>query len=248
MQIKMKQLLLLLAIVFLSYSCAEESISPEPIDLQEGFFPLELGKTWIYETDSIVYNKQLSTVDTLRGFVREEIVDAFVAADESIIYVIDRSFRRSEALPWRNTDVFSASIIDNKVTRNEENLRFVKLILPPVIDQEWDGNQFFDESTPVTINGETIEVYKNWDSKVVSMEGNVTINGIDYSNTVEVILVDTNNSIEKRYAKEIYAFGVGLIHKEMIIIDSQDEFMTGLPICERPEKGFILDQRLIESF
>ena len=248
MQIKMKQLLLLLSITVFFFACKEESIAPEPIDLQEDFFPLDVGKTWIYETDSIVYNKQLSTVDTLRGFVREEIVDAFEAADESTVYVIDRSFRRDETLPWINTDVFSASIIGNKATRNEENLRFVKLILPPVVDQEWDGNQFFDESTQVTINGESIEVYKNWDSKVLSIGETVNINGVDYSNTVEVILVDTNNSIEKRYVKEIYAKGIGLIHREMVIIDSQDEFMTGLPICERPEKGFVLEQNLIESF
>lgn len=248
MQNKMKQLLLLLTINVFFFSCKEESIAPQPSDLQEDLYPLGVGKVWIYKTDSIVYNKQLSTVDTLKGFVREEITDAFDVSDGSVNYVIDRSFRRSENQPWQNTDVFSASILGNKATRNEENLRFVKLVLPPTIGQEWDGNQFFDESTLVNVNGETVEVFKNWNSKILSIGETITVNGIEYNNTVEVILVDTNNSIEKRFAKEIYAKGVGLISREMIIIDSQDENNTGLPICERPEKGFVLEQELIESF
>lgn len=243
----MKQLLFLLGFTILIFSCSEESIAPQPADDQSDLYPLALDKTWIYQTDSIVYNFQLGTTDSLSGFVKEAITDVFELADGSLNYVIERSFRRHQDSPWTNTDTYSASIIDNKATRNEENLRFVKLLLPPTIDQEWDGNQFFDESILVNINGELLEVYKNWGSKILSVGENVTVNGVEYSNTVEVLLVDTENGIEKRYAKEIYALGVGLIHREMIIIDSQD-IASGLPIIERPEKGFILQQRLIESF
>jgi len=162
----MKRILffLSLGLVTLFFSCEEESIAPTPVDLQSDFYPLTVGKTWIYSTDSIVYNFQLKTIDTLRGFMREEITESFETASGSTNYVIERS-----------------------------------------------------------------------------------VNGIDYTNTIEVILVDTENSIEKRYAKEVYAKGVGLISREMIIIDSQD-VGSGLPIIERPEKGFILNQSLIQSF
>jgi len=245
----MKQILffLSLGLVTLFFSCEEESIAPTPVDLQSDFYPLTVGKTWIYSTDSIVYNFQLKTIDTLRGFMREEITESFETASGSTNFVIERSFRRSDDQLWNITDIYSASIIDNKATRNEENLRFVKLLLPPVKGQKWDGNQFFDESTLVNINGELIEVFKNWESEILSIGESATVNGIDYTNTIEVILVDTENSIEKRYAKEVYAKGVGLISREMIIIDSQD-VGSGLPIIERPEKGFILNQSLIQSF
>jgi len=244
---KMKQLLLVFAMAIMFASCGEESIAPEPIDLQSDFFPLAIGKTWIYQTDSIVYNELLNSVDTLRGFVKEEITESFELANGSINFVIDRSFRRSANQPWNNTDIYSSTIIDNKVTRNEENLRFVKLLLPPEDGQIWDGNQFFDESTLVNVGGELIEVFKNWESQLSSIGGSMTVNGIDYNNTIEVVLVDSENSIEKRFAKEVYAKGVGLISKEMIIIDSQD-VGSGLPIIERAEKGFILNQTLVESF
>lgn len=248
-QNKMKQILFLLILgaSTLFISCEEESIAPEPVDLQADFFPLSVGNTWIYKSDSIVYNKQLNTSDTLQGFVREVITDAFELSDGSTNYVIERSFKRLQEHSWNNTDIYSASLIDNKATRNEENLRFVKLLLPPAAGQEWDGNQFFDEATLVNVNGEFIEVFKNWSSQITSIGASVTVNGVEYNNTIEVLLVDTENSIEKRFAKEVYAKGVGLIQKEMIIIDSQD-VDSGLPITERPEKGFTLQQTLIESF
>lgn len=247
MLIKMKNLLFLLGLAICIFACSEESIPAETTDDQSELYPLAIDRTWIYEYDSIVYNLQLGTTDSLHGFIREEISDSFELTDGSLNYVIDRYFRRSQDVPWSYTDTYSASIIGNKATRNEENLRFVKLLLPPSEGQEWDGNQFFDESVIVNVNGESLEVYKNWSSKILDLNKTVTINGIDYSNAVEVLLVDTENGIEKRYAKEIYAKGFGLIHKEMIIIDSQD-IASGLPIIERPEKGFILEQRLIESF
>lgn len=238
-------ILSLMAVLF--YSCSEESILPVPVDLQSEYYPLEKGKTWIYSTDSIVYNLQLGSVDTLRGFVKETIRESFETSAGSTTFVIERSFRRSLEDDWSLTDVFSASYIDNKATRTEENLRFVKLLLPPVENQEWDGNQFIDESIIVNINGENIQVYKNWNSEVVAINDNFTVGMLDYTDVVEVQLADSENSIEKRYAKEIYARDVGLIYREMVIIDTQNTNLD-LPIEERAEKGFVLTQTLIQSF
>ena len=228
-------------------SCKEETIPAMSVEVDTDFYPLEVGRTWIYQTDSVVYNKQMNSVDTLLGFVKEEITAEFVVAGDVDTYSIERSFRRSASDQWNVTDIYSASFIDNKATRNEENLRFVKLVFPTTLDQVWDGNQFFDESVSVNVAGELIEVYKNWGSEIIDVESTEMINGIEYVNCTVVLLADSENSIEKRFAKEIYAKGVGLISKEMVILDTQNSDAS-LPILDRAEKGFVLSQSLIESY
>ena len=245
----MKQfLLVLLGTMILCFSsCKEETIPAMTVEVDTDFYPLEVGRTWIYQTDSVVYNKQLNSIDTFLGFVKEEITAEFVAAEDVDTYSIERSFRRSVSDPWIVTDIYSASIIDNRATRNEENLRFVKLVFPTTLGQIWDGNQFFDESINVNVGGEMIEVFKNWGSEVIDVESTEIVKDIQYVNCTVVILADSENSIEKRYAKEIYAKGVGLISRDMIILDTQNSD-SSLPILNRAEKGFILSQSLIESY
>lgn len=249
MQLKMKQLLLVLlgVITVLFSSCKEESIAPVDVVIDTGLYPLAIGNTWIYQTDSIIFNKQLNSVDTLSGFVREKIIEEYLATGEVNTYVIERAFRRGTDSPWTTTDIFNATFIDNKATRSEENLRFVKLLFPVEVGQKWDGNQFFDESIKVNIGGEQIEVYKNWESKVTHIDSTVVIGNIEYANSTVVILADSENSIEKRFVEEIYAKDVGLISREMIILDTQNSDSTK-PIIDRAEEGFVLSQSLIEYY
>ena len=245
----MKQYFLILFSVFLVFfsSCKEKSIAPINLELEKDFYPLEVDRTWVYLTDSVVFNKQLSTVDTLKGFVKETITDKFVTTGDIDLYIIERSFKRSLADQWSVTDIYSASFIDNKATRTEENLRFVKLVIPISLGQKWDGNQFFDESIIVNVGGESIEVYKNWDSEVTAIESIVNIYGVQYENCTEIILADSENSIEKRYVKEIYSKGVGLISKEMVVLCTQNSD-TSIEILDRAEEGFVLSQSLVEYY
>ena len=228
-------------------SCKEESISPVISEVEKDFYPLEVGRTWIYQTDSVVFNKQLGSIDTLRGFVKEVITDEFVATTDDISYIIERSFRRAVSDPWNVTDIYSAGFIDNKATRVEENLRFVKMVFPFSMGQEWDGNQFFDSSIFVNVGGESIEVYKNWNSEVVAINSTIMLDNVQYDNCTEIILADSENSLEKRYAKEIYAKGVGLISKEMQILCTQNGD-TSIDILDRTEEGFVLSQSLLDYY
>lgn len=245
----MNQYFLILYSVFLVCfsSCKEESIPAMSVEIDTEFYPLEVGRTWIYLTDSVVFNKQLNTVDTLIGFMKEEITAEFVTTGDIVLYVIERSFRRTLVDQWNVTDIYSASFIDNKATRTEENLRFVKLVFPTSLGQKWDGNQFFDETVIVNVGGESIEVYKNWNSEVIAIGSTVVLGGVQFENCTEIILADSENSIEKRYVKEIYAKGVGLISKEMVVLCTQNGD-ANIEILDRAEEGFVLSQSLVEYY
>lgn len=243
----MKSLQYMLALcVMVIYGCTEESIPATNPDLEAEYYPLSVDRTWIYSTDSIVYNKQFGTVDTLRGFIKEQIISSDIDTEGDEVYIIDRSFRRSDTLDWIDTGTYTATISDKEAIRTEENLRFVSIVLPPKENQNWEATKYFDENIFVNINGEQIQVYRNWSSKLDSINSQLTVNGITYENVLSITHADSESTIEKRYTKELYAKDIGLIYKEMLIIDSQ--IMNGQPIEDRAEKGFILKQTLIETY
>jgi hypothetical protein len=74
-----------------------------------------------------------------------------------------------------------------------------------------------------------------------------SIGDLQFDKVAIVLLTDDGeeNTIERRYALEKYARGVGLIYKEYEILDSQCSTCTE-PWSEKAEKGFILKQTLIE--
>ena len=81
----------------------------------------------------------------------------------------------------------------------------------------------------------------------VGCRSTINIYGVQYENCTEIILADSENSIEKRYVKEIYSKGVGLISKEMVVLCTQNGD-TSIEILDRAEEGFVLSQSLVEYY
>lgn len=235
-----------LAALAMIFPACENTI--EQIDIEQGFdyFPLEVGKAMIYEVDSINYfNKQLQ--DSTRTYIREEITEVLKDGNGQDFYKIERSIREDVNAPWRIADVWLGSRDDDKAYRTEENLRFIKLIFPLRTSSTWDHNAFIDEDMFVKITGgETIQLYRNWNSSVKELDATTIINGEEFNNVAVVIHADDENVIERRYVEEHYAKGVGLIYREMMILDTQKTDSSD-PWAVKADEGFIVRQRLIQQ-
>lgn len=240
-----KTALFLVALVMIFPACKN---TIEQIDIEQGYdyFPLQLGKTMVYEVDSInYYNGQLQ--DSTRTYIREEITEVLQDGNNQDFYKIERSIRDDINNPWRIVDVWLGSRDGNKAYRTEENLRFIKLVFPLRMSSTWDHNAFIDEDMFVKIEGgETIQLFRNWESSVKTLEGTKTINGEDFTDVAVVVHADDENVIERRYVEEQYAKGVGLIYREMMILDTQ-RTSSDAAWAEKAEEGFILRQRLIQQ-
>lgn len=242
----MKNILVFLAVVLIvfTYACSKESISSN-IEEQTNLYPLEIGKYWVYTSDSIVYSQAGLTRDTFNSLIKEEITDFNLTASGDSSYVITRSFKRSLDSPWEVSDIWTASRSGNLITKTEENLKFVKLDLPLVENKVWDGNKFFDEFIDVNIGPDNLEAYKNWESKVLSLNETLTVHGVTYTDVVKIELVNqVDEYLNYRDVVEYYAPNVGLIQKNLYILDSQTADLNDW--INTAEKGVILTLRLLE--
>lgn len=228
-------------------SCKDE-IDPRSLSgFEQDFFPLEVGKYWEYQMDSVTYAIGGSIVDSTVSYIREEVSDIFIDATGDTIARIDKFWKRNISDDWEVQKALTSTISGNQAIRTEDNLRLIKMVLPPSIGSRWDGNAFIDPFQDIRVGGELVKVYKDWDdAEVTDRQASVTLNGSSYNDVVTVVLTNSESIIELRYAKEQYAKGVGLISAEYMILDTQCNGCEGKTWIERAEQGFTLKQVLLD--
>lgn len=236
----------LLSLFCLAASCKEEA-DPFQADFGYEYFPLEVGKYLVYEVDSTIYDP---TGDTAVFFsktqVKEEIVDTLSDNLGNLLFKIERFERTADSLPWQVTKVFTATIQNDQAIRTEDNLRFIKMPFPPHDGASWDANIYFDPSVVVTVAGESVEMFKGWSSRILDVGLPDTVGILQFPEVTTIRLADEENLIELRRGFEKYAKGIGLIYRELWILDTQCiEQCVGQTWEEKAEKGFILRQKLV---
>ena len=202
----------------------------------------------VYQVDSVIYDITQSGTEQIfsTAFIKEEIVETFTDNTGRQVYRIERYYRQDETNPWEIKDVWTAGVRNNQAERTEENLRFIKMVFPLREGTIWNGNLFIDETTIIPIAGESLEVYKNWEYEVIGVGVPDEIRGIVYDEVATMTQANNENLIEYRYSLEKYAKNIGLIYKEMKILDTQCiDACEGQPWEDKAEKGFILRQFLI---
>lgn len=254
-------LLFFLTILGIFQMGCNENTVPEDLTVVKGlnYYPLEVGKFITYRLDSIVYTQASGAdcnfvQDTASHFLKEEIVDIYEDNAGAVNYIVERYTRRDASQPWRVIDVWNTKKTDTQVERVEENLRFIKLVFPVREGASWDGNSFFQDTT-VVIGGETIDFFNHWSSEYEYGEVDVPeeINGIQFDSVLTVIQSEpSENKINHRASVEKYARNVGLVYKEMLILDTQCCGAVSLSECdgiaweEKAERGLILRQWVID--
>ena len=213
-------------------------------DSSQEYFPLEIGKYLTYTVDS-VYFKEDAEPDTVRILAREEITDTLRDNEGELYYRVERLERANDREPWEIRQVLALKRTDMQAERIENNQRFINLTFPFLRNAIWDGIGFNSDSLQLAVRGEVIEIYKDWESQYDEIFVPQAVNTFLFDSTVTVFHANSNNFIEQRFNKEVYAKGIGLVMKEMSILDSQRS--NGERVWpDDAEKGFTLRQILIE--
>lgn len=224
--------------------CSKETQPVDESTFGYDFFPITKGKSWIYASDSIIYDNGGTKIDTFSSFIREEVGDSFVDETGITVYKLNRFFKRNPNDVWSRTNTWTTYTDKTRAIRTEENLKFIKLVFPLKKGLRWDGNVFLDEDIKIDVAGESIEAYKNWKHNIEEIDENFNFNGTDVK-SVRVNLVDDASIIDRRKVTEYYGQGIGLLKKEMIILDS-DGSRPNDPWEKKAQKGFIHTLTLIE--
>ncbi|MFK8105180.1 MAG: hypothetical protein AB8G15_21890 [Saprospiraceae bacterium] len=229
-------------------SCNENTNTEElNVDMGLEYFPLTVGKYIVYQLDSITYDITASGTirDTVQGFLKEEIIDTSFNNLGAVVAVIQRSVKADWADAWEVKDIWQASIVDNQAQKVEENLRFIKLVFPATAGTTWNGNIFIPDDLDIAIAGERIDFFKNWSYEIESVGKAEIIGGKNFEEVATVFQADNENLIELRYSMEKYAKNVGLVYRELKILDTQDINSTE-PWEVKAKNGLILRQELLE--
>ena len=252
----LRLLLFLSILVLASGACNKQTIEEVEPDLGYDYFPLTVGKYWIYESDSILYDPVANGTEVIliKTYIKEEIIDTILDNSGETLYTIERSERQDLNAPWEVKRQLWLSRNERQAFRNEDNLRFINLVFPPEVGTSWDGNLFFDETLIVSIAGESIEMFKSWFYEIRRRGEAFDEEGLTFPDVLEVSMADNENLIERRFAREIYAKDIGLVYRELLILDTQCEVCCnldfavceGIPWEQKAEKGFILRQKIIE--
>jgi hypothetical protein len=239
--------LLLIAIICL-WGCGKNENGTLESAQAADYFPLQIGKTWVYNLDSIKYdiqNDKSVKIDTVRLQVREVLVDTFTDATGQKRYKIERSEKLRTAAAWNLSDIFSTSIQKDIVLRTEGSFTYIKMPKVLTVGATWDGNVYNDPAIKIEIEGEILEPFsKKWSFEVLSFNKSEKIGNVTYDNVLTIeAQTDPKILTERRYMIEKYAKGIGLVYKDMKVLDTQKLDAT-IAWEKKAEKGFNIIQNI----
>ena len=249
MKTSLKYFLSSLSVLLLLFACKSKTVL-EDFQLDNGYdyFPLEIGKYWEYSVDSTLFDTTGMgiIIEQTSAFLREEVVDTFRDNENRLVYTIERFYRQNQSDVWQIQSVSYALFENTQLEVVDDNLRFIKMVFPLEDGEIWDGNQFIDATTMITIKGELLEMFKGWSYEIESLDEADVIDNVTYDKVMTITQAASENVIELRESSEKYAKGIGLIYREMRILDTQCiSGCEGLPWESKAQKGFIMKQTLI---
>lgn len=235
-----------IAVVLAMVSCSDkQTLADLEPDTSGAYFSLSIGESITYAGDSIYYKKN-QTPDTVSFLMKETVTDSLIDNEGELAFRIERSERKTTDEPWEIVHVFTMKKNQMQAQRNENNQRFISLVFPPSRNKSWDGIGFNADSLLITVRGEVIEIYKDWGSQYQEVDVPYMVNNLSFDSVLIVTHANSTNRIERRINREVYAKGIGLVEKEMSILDSQKMGDEERVWPDDAEKGFRLILKMIE--
>lgn len=199
-------------------ACKKEIKNDYGPDATRGYYPLIRGHYVTYDVDSILWNDYTRTVTPKHSQVRYTVVDTFTDLTKKLSYRIDVNYREADTSIWRIHSTFYATPEENALDVTHSNLRIRKLIFPVIDKNTWNGNAFVPTS-----DGD-FQYYNGWNYRYEDVQQPYNNGRAYFENTISVPQadaktgnpeIDSFNYADRVFSKEIYAFNVGLVYKEL---------------------------------
>jgi len=201
-RLKFLSFIVVISLVF--FACTKENNAPSH-NFHYEYFPLKLKKVLIYTVDSTVYNNFNNSITTHTFELKDSVASAFLNLTGDSIFRVERYKKEPTASVW----TYQKTITRNRSARiaqeTIENQTFNRLIFPPEIYKDWNGN------SKNTI-GEQFYYISDFPFTAI-------INNHTFDSTIVVQQIDEVNLIREDIASEIYAKNIGLIQKDVTAID-----------------------------
>lgn len=207
------------------YACKDKS-DDYTINYEYDYMPVDSGHYIIYNVDSILYASQktgngggfIQKNDTARYQLMEFYAGAYYDSMQDIVkYRIEYYKRKTPNDLWQQDRVWWATKTVTNFQRQEDDLKFIKLLFPPREGTTWNGTTFIPKTGQ-------FEYLENWNFKMTEVNSAKTYGGFNFDKTLVVTHVDIgkDNLITNQLSRETYAKGVGIVYKEWDMIEKQD--------------------------
>lgn len=201
-----KPYFILLSIVIVSCTKNEPA---EVINLGFDYYPVNTGSIWVYDVDSISYdnNTGVTKIDTITYQYKELISSTFKDISGNKAQLLNRFYRANDSDSWSQANTWTVLVTNEKAERVEENIRFVKIVFPVVVNKRWNGNMY---------NTKESEQYR-----IMYTNRRENYGGVFYNNTMMVQQARELNAVDEILKQEIYAQNIGLVYKISDSINTQ---------------------------
>ena len=188
-------------------SCTRETDTDSAIKAKEAllksyeYYPVSIGKSWTYQTDTIYYfdNLGMIEIDTISLQIRETLSDTFRTIDNRLVYRLLKEIKDNSTGSWNITNVYSLMHSTNQLIRTEENISLIDLVFPLDQNTSWDPTALIDANTNYLVRGKGIQLFKDWPSAYIEDTYNATLFGKDR----DVVVV---RDVEARYEWNVWRF------------------------------------------
>jgi hypothetical protein len=212
---KILPLLLLVALcVAALFSCKKSSKSN--VDASVNYFPLQYGKYVTYAVDSIYYIDSSCERIEIKSQMKYSITDTTTYLNKPS-YIMDVFSRPYDGSDWKQISVIIVTPTTEGLLFFQDQNKYLKMVFPVANDVTWAGNKY------VQIQDTTKSYLRNWIYKYQNYHLSFNNGLVNFDNTVTVSennldinypTVDSAVNASSTYAKEVYAYGVGMIYKE----------------------------------
>lgn len=233
------------SVILLVLSCSKDD-EPATVDLGYDYQPLEIGYWLEYQVDSIFFNdfNDPPTRDTFAFELREYFESTFLDLNGDTNIRVEQSVRSEQGTSWVIRHIASYKRTSINLQKVEYDLRYVKFAFPPSQGKNWEGHIFINVIDQPVLEYLDRTRY-NWNYTFSAVNQPLTISAFNFDSTATITQIDEENLFEKKFSEEIYAKNVGLVSKEMIILETQAP-PSSVPFVDRAEKGFIVKYTLTD--
>jgi len=236
-KLKLTLFIFIAGILFIA-SCKKNQ-APYTINYQYNYYPLDSGHYVIYNVDSILFSYNgFYTRDTVHYQWKELIADTFYDNQNRVNYRLECYRRPDSTYPWSINRVWYAVRTTTNLQIQEDDIRFVKLVFPPQLNEGWNGNEY----VPITNNSsDPYSIYQNWNYFYENVDTTYSLNGNTVNNALIVSEVNQANLINKTVRTEAYAPGIGLVYEKWEGLNKQNVILGW---DSGAENGFSVEMRM----
>jgi hypothetical protein len=215
-----------LALLMAAIACND---SKETFDVPalSDYYPLQVGKYYIYRLDSTKVKPFNTGLDTFRYQIKDSVQAEFFDAANRKSYRIYRYIRDVNGTQaWRNYGTYYATPTPDGIETNLDNQRIIRLKYPILDSVRWKGGAYLSSA-----NFYQSSFYIDWIYRYKDLRQPKTYAGKNYPNTLTVVQFDSTfppNTPFRRYffstyskGYDVYAKGIGLVYRDVLDYEYQ---------------------------